>query len=194
MLGFCGAQRVGKTTLAKAYAESTNSSIQFVATNTRQVFTRLGVSPKEQYPIDQRLTIQSAILEELRSQWKDNKNAVFDRTPLDVLAYMEADVLRDFPSDSKIVDQYMTYRKQCLDAINLFDAIVLVQPGIPIIEDPLAAPGSLPYMEHFNSLCLAYMHAEVQPRGVTDIVLDRDNINLEERIDAVKFFLSVPIN
>lgn len=173
-LGLCGAQRVGKTTLARAFSEQFN--IPFVQTNTRLVFQRLGLDPKEQLPIERRITTQFHILEELNRQWEEAPNAIFDRTPFDVLAYMEADVLRDFPKDCE--EAYLGYRKRCLDYAANFGAIVLVQPGIPIIEEEGAAQGSLPYMEHFNSLCKAYL--TYYPK--TTVTMPRDMLKLYERV------------
>ena len=106
--GLCGAQRVGKTTLGKATAHELGlTSIQ---TDTRQVFSRLCRDPKQAYPIRERMRIQNEVFSALYEVWSSNDNCIFDRTPLDTLAYLEADVLRDFPSDSSTVDLYFEYK------------------------------------------------------------------------------------
>jgi predicted ATPase len=185
-IGLCGAQRVGKTTLARAYSEK--SGMPFVQTNTRQVLADLGVDAKTQYPIEKRLFIQTAILRELMFQWEQHTDAIFDRTPLDVLAYMEADLLRDSPSTQFFVDAVAHYRTLCLTATNLFTGIILVQPGIKILEEEGAAQGNPPYMEHFNTLCLGYMHPTVI--RVRSIVLSRKMLDLDKRVMELNFFVN----
>ena len=180
--GLCGAQRTGKTTLARAYAET--HGLKFVATNTRQVLASIGMDAKTQYPIKQRLFAQNAILSELCSQWKQDSTAIFDRTPIDVLAYMEADVLRDFPNDEETIESYMAYRSKCLAAVHLFDSLTLVQPGITIIEEEGAAQGCVPYMEHFNTLCIGYLHY-AQSVNVATCIIDRPSVDLKLRVSLL---------
>lgn len=184
--GLCGAQRVGKTTLARAFAEE--AGIEFIATNTRQVMKDVGADPKIAYPIGRRLGIQEAILDELCRQWKAGKNCIFDRTPLDVLAYLEADILRDSLTEIHLIHRYMVYRERCLEAVSMFDALVLVQPGIPIIEEAGAAPGSMPYMEHFNTLCLGYLYGTETVSKIPHYVMPRTLLCLKKRVHALTHF------
>ena len=62
-IGFVGAQRVGKTTTAKAVAEELG--IRFVQTDVGGVWKRLGLDPKAQYPINERIEIQEHIIDYL---------------------------------------------------------------------------------------------------------------------------------
>jgi hypothetical protein len=183
-IGLCGAQRTGKTTLAREFAASVN--LRFVATTTSSILESIDMDPKIHYPFAQRLDAQILILKKLKIQWDANINCVFDRTPLDVLAYLEADILRDFPDDPELIEKYSTYRKECVKALNSFDRIILIQPGIPIVEEAGKASGSLPYMEHFNSLLFGYM-ADFSMRGLLKgSILNRDVLDLNQRVEFLK--------
>ena len=176
-LGLLGAQRVGKTTLCKAFAEA--NGFEFIATTTSKILSGIGMDPRIHYPIAQRLEAQSLILKGLAKQWESGTgNCVFDRTPLDVLAYAEADIRRDFAETAELTDGYLAYRQECLDLACDFDNIVLVQPGITIVEEEGKALGNLPYMEHFNSLAFGYiaerslntnLGCHILPRRITDL-------------------------
>lgn len=178
--GLCGAQRVGKTTLAQEYAKV--SGLKFVKTTTSGILESIGMDAKVQYPIEQRMYAQEIILKGLNEQWMSSDNCIFDRTPLDVLMYMEADVLRDFPQDTELEDRYLKYRSQCFTAALTFGRTVLVQPGIKIVEDAGSAPGSRPYMEHLNSLLLGYIADLCLRRDFRAEILSRDTLDLQARI------------
>ena len=183
--GLCGAQRVGKTTLANVASQELG--FQFVQTDTRQVFNRIGRDPKRAYPIHERMRIQNEVFSALYEAWQANDNCIFDRTPLDTLAYLEADVLRDFPSDSRTVDLYFEYRDRCLDAVNLFSSIAFVQPGIKIVEEVGAAQGCLPYMEHYNNLVFAYIRQYVASNVFT-YIMPSNVLDLGLRVSSLREF------
>lgn len=183
-IGLCGAHRVGKTTLAKAFADA--SGMRFVETRVSSILESIGLNPKVQYSFEQRLEAQILILKKLKVHWEAYISCIMDRTPIDVLAYMEADVLRNFPNNKEIETLYMEYRKDCLDWACRFDKIILIQPGIPIVEDDTSAPGVLPYMEHLNSLMFGYV-ADLSLSGKLNAsVLERDVLDLNQRVDFIK--------
>lgn len=187
-LGFVGAQRVGKTTLGEAAASKTG--LTFQPTTTKQVFDRIGRDPKIHYPIRERLSIQYEIFAELNADWEKYDDCIFDRTPLDLLAYTEADVLRDFPTDDVTVERYMRYREMCLKATAKFDALIHIQPGIKVSEARLSANYCMPYMEHFNSLVLAYMLGSFVPDSTFTYVMPRDILDLTARVNTVSGIVS----
>lgn len=182
-IGFCGAQRVGKSTLAKAVADKLG--LPFIATPTKDILEHYGYNAREQYGLLDRFASQVMVLSHLQKVWEANEHAVFDRTPLDVLAYMEADVVRDFPP--LLESNYADYRQQCLKLADLFDYIFLVQPGITIIDDPRSAPPSMAYMTHLNSLMYAYCAEAVCTNRA---VLPANVLPLTERVTYVEAFIN----
>lgn len=183
MIGITGAHRTGKTTLAQAFADSYNYT--FRKTETGVFLHALGVDPKKTYGIEYRLTIQEQLLQFLKESWikSSGSSVIVDRTPLDLLAYMEADILRDFPNSGELADRYMQYRADCLDCLPLFEFFVLVQPGIPASDEATSAAYSRPYMEHLNSLFLGYMcHLN---STYPNAVIPRPTLDLTERVEFI---------
>lgn len=178
-IGFCGAQRTGKTTLARAVAEQLG--LPYVATNTSEILEKYGYNARRQYNISDRLAAQTMVLMGLRDIWEQTPVGVFDRTPLDVLAYMEADVVRDFPP--QLEDPYADYVEQCQHLFNLFDRVFLVQPGIPVIDDLKSAPPSPAYIRHLNSLLHHYCTASPKCH-----ILPANLLPLQDRVAYVKTY------
>lgn len=85
-IGIAGAHRSGKTTTAREV--SVNIGIEYLDANVSGVFAELGLDPKADLSIDDRLRVQDAILESLRIKYAlQTKPFITDRTPIDVLAY-----------------------------------------------------------------------------------------------------------
>src|SRR5258706_15719526 len=94
MIGLCGSNRVGKTTLAKAFAEE--AGVKYVPTSASGTFERLGYSPKVDLPFAERLMIQQEILKDCNALYeKSGVRFITDRTPIDFLGYLLADVQRE---------------------------------------------------------------------------------------------------
>lgn len=159
MHGLSGAQRTGKSTLAKKYAET--YGIPYLQTSASGTFDRLGFSPKLDYPLPVRLEIQNEILKDLSAQYKAGGIIwITDRTPIDLMAYMLADVQRQNVSqeDGKRIVDYM---ERCYEVLNRhFTTITIVQPGIPLTEAATSAPANIGYMEHINALALGLAASE----------------------------------
>ena len=183
MLGLAGAHRTGKTTLAKRFAEV--SGYTFVETKTSQVFKRLGLDPRVDYPLEQRLMIQDAILDCLEESYAKNRHySIVDRTPIDLMSYMIADVTRQ-NADPYIDPEIMIYLQRCYDlSRQYFAGLVVVQPGIQVIEDLDKAPGVESYMEHINMLCLGALSVG-KLGSVRCYVMNRSCIDLEERVESL---------
>lgn len=122
------------------------------------IFRDLQLDPKVDYKLIERLAIQQVILERIGAIYRKAGNVfISDRTPIDMLAYMLADVQRsNVPAQvEKYVEAYM---KDCFALANEhFSTLVLVQPGVPIADEEGKAPATFAYMEHINSLCLGLM-------------------------------------
>lgn len=181
-IGLCGAHRTGKTTLARAYAEK--NGIEFLETRSSAVFERLGLSPKEDYTFRVRLKIQEEILADAARLYAGaGVDWITDRTPIDMLAYTLADVQRA-NLDHEDSERLLKYMSACFRTANMyFSTLVLVQPGIEIVEEEGKAPGNLAYIEHLNSLAMGLIVDERVKAG--HFYIPRSKIEMDERLDCV---------
>lgn len=182
MIGLMGAHRVGKTTLAQAFAEQTE--IELVKTSASAVFKRLGADPKKDYSLDERLSIQHEILTAAEHDYRSAPNTfIADRTPLDMLAYTLADVQRENITEEQGV-RIMEYADRCIDVTNkYFNLLVLIQPGIEVQEEDGKAPGNPAYMEHINQLCRGLMLDE--RLDCKRVAMTRDMTDIDDRLETV---------
>jgi predicted ATPase len=186
MLGLNGAHRTGKSTLAREYAK--RHDILYVETSATEVFKQLGLDPRKTYEIDQRLMIQEAVLTTLTRQYREarKKSRMFiaDRTPLDMASYMLGDVTgKAVPGEgmAKLVNDYV---QRCIEAtMEHFAVVVLIQPGIPIVDAPGKAAPCLAYMEHLNLLQRGLMGDE--RFQCQRFILPRTTLDLEKRLGAL---------
>lgn len=182
MIGLAGSHRVGKSTLAVAYAHFAKA--EFIETKTAQVFERLGLDPKLDYSFAERIAIQNHILTDAINLYKGCKgNSITDRTPMDMLAYTMADVQRENMNLNDMV-AFADYADRCYTVTNrYFSSIVVVQPGIPLIEAPGKAPANKAYVEHIATLVMGLV---VDDRlKVGRHYIGRHNLELNSRVRSV---------
>lgn len=182
-IGLCGSQRTGKSTLARAF--SIQEGIPFVETGASATFARLGFDPKVDYPLDTRLDIQRHILDDLDKAYASaGRDFITDRTPIDAVAYLLADVQRQNTSaaQARLITDYM---KDCSSVTNgHFTTLVVVQPGIPIIEEAGKAPANIAYMEHISALVMGLVVSElILP---SHYYIPRTMTNMGERLRCLK--------
>lgn len=186
-VGLAGSHRVGKTTLAEAFAKQ--NDIPFLKTSVSEVFSIIGRDPKVDYPIEERIVIQEAILFALEKQYESalavSPVFITDRTPIDLASYMMADVLRTSfmgsPALSVLVNDYVA---RCIFSVNRwFSTVVLVQPGIPIVEAVGKAPGCPAFIEHINLVQSGLLVSEkIKCR---QYVIPRRILSLEQRLQSL---------
>lgn len=189
MIGLSGPHRCGKTTLGDALAQ--DIGVPFVRTSAAEVFSLLNKDPKANYPIEERLAIQEAILFAFEKQYALAReySAVFvsDRTPLDLAAYMLCDVQRAtlagmHPEVATLVTNYV---RRCIDATNRwFSTVVLVQPGIALVEADGKAPCCPAYIEHMKVVLKGLMLDE--RLGCRHYVIPSRYVHLDDRVASVK--------
>lgn len=162
MIGLCGANGTGKSTLAQAFAQE--QDIPFVATSASEVFRKLDLDPAADYPLDIRLAVQEAILSTFEAQYaaatKLSPLWIADRTPIDLASYMIADVQRrSLVEEPELAAKVNDYVARCLkSASRHFSVIMLVQPGIKVeMNREGKAPSCAAYMEHLNSIQLGLL-------------------------------------
>lgn len=185
MLGLCGSHRTGKTTLAKRYAEK--NGLEFVETSASAVFKEMGLDPAKTYDFATRLTVQEAILTAFDKVYAKHvsKLTITDRTPLDLMAYTLAEATGEAVR-SEDQARLSAYIEKCFDVVNKrFLALIVIQPGIQLVQAEGKGAMNSAFIEHLNSLVLGL---SVDERVKTaHFYLPRHMVDLEERVSAVDF-------
>ena len=179
-IGLCGSHRTGKTTLAEAVSKKTG--IPFVRTSTSEVFRRAGLDPAASLDFNKRLWIQNETLEAAKGVWEAaGKSFITDRTPVDMMAYTLGDIQGSTQADFNEVEDYL---ERCFTFTNrFFDALVIVQPGIPLVHEQGKAALNRAYIEHLNYLILGLTE---DPRLTARVVLiGRETMGINDRVKTV---------
>lgn len=182
-----GAHGVGKTTLAKAYAEK--SGAIFVETSVSPIIRAMGFDPScSTYDYSTRLTIQEGVLAGVDAIYNcvpPGALAVADRTPIDMLGYTLAEAVGDHVPVYEF-ERLAKYMERCYEVLNRrFATVMLVQPGIPLQPGRDGkALANLAYIEHLNSLMLGL---SVDPRmQINHFYIPRALLTIEERLAAIE--------
>lgn len=187
MLGLLGSHRVGKSTLAKAFSESSGAlNIQM---NIGALQKELGYeSSNQSYDFDTRMEIQEYLLKRFSEIYTSFKGmgAVCDRTPLDLIGYTMLAV-DDSLSDAQS-DRLMRYVEDCINLTNEhFTAIVLLQPGVPLSTADTSAKSCPALMEKLNMI---YLGAITDERTIVPhFYIPRSMTSLEQRLRACELAL-----
>lgn len=149
--GLIGAHRTGKTTSAKKFAIPPH--VQYLEIATSPMLVEMGYNARDQYDIGTRLLIQEQLLDRVEPLYANAPCSITDRTPLDFLIYMQADIVRDFPQE--LEERFEKYYLRCVQMyFDYFLCGCVIQPGIPIVDDLKSAPPSKAYIYHLNTLAV----------------------------------------
>lgn len=133
-IGLIGAQGTGKTTLAKAF--SARWKTPFVETSLSNLFKVRGLEVRSEMDFDTRLDIQRDMLDYLVEQLENNPEMIADRTPIDIAAYSIA--IAPYGATPEQCERLEQHVFECLEAAEqLFDSLVLIQPGIELTEEDI---------------------------------------------------------
>jgi len=179
MLGFTGAHRTGKSTLAQALAKA--KGVQFLDSQTSNIFERLGFRVGQPLTFEARMTVQRAILEEFEGRYRAARGPfVADRTPIDMAAYVMADMPKHKLTEAQ-TEAALAYVDECLDITSTyFLDVVLVSPGIPYKEEPGKPPFDRSYQELHHTLVSGLLMDDAvtcQPHCI-----GRDLVEMQERL------------
>lgn len=185
MIGLIGAHRTGKTSLAKAYADK--HGVTFVETSVSAIFRELGVDPAAPMDFGTRLTVQEQVLarvDALYGSYAAGEQLIADRTPIDMIGYLMADAVGHAvaPEHQARFDAYV---QRCFDVANKrFSVMVLVQPGIALVEASGKAAMNRAYIEHLNSLMFGLTF---DPRvKMPTYFIHRNVLDMAERVSNVE--------
>lgn len=181
IIGLCGAQGSGKTTLGQEFARR-HREFSFAATSTSQWMRERGMDPAKDYPIGERIAMQEIILSELDALYgRHSKNVVFDRTPLDAAAYMLADVQRENVSaqDQVAIERYLN---RCIEVTNRRFSLIVFLPAVlgDLGKRDGKAPSSPAYVEHFSAI-VGGLVAD-QRMKITWVRMRREMTDLNDRV------------
>lgn len=181
-IALAGGHRTGKTTLAEAVSNETG--LPFMESNVGSIFEKYGIQPDKDFSFRERMVIQVKIIHHIREQWSEQESFICDRSPLDFLAYTMFDVTQK-GLDSTDFRALKEYTHLCFTWATYFDAVVLVQPGIPLVADhnkPTAAVNTA-CIEVINTLVGGLLQDERCDTATYSI--PREIVDLEQRVDSV---------
>lgn len=182
-IGFCGAHRVGKTTLAKRVADELGYT--FIDGSCTGVFEKLGLAANQPLNFKERLSVQIEIFDRYLDNVSGATNFVTDRTPFDYFGYTMAELntMAVSGENAHIVEQAVeTYFGACGIALNkTIDLMFLVSPGIPIVNVEGKGIISKPYIDHVGYLIEAIAHDVDRHHFGSTIPVPKPYIDLDVR-------------
>jgi nicotinamide riboside kinase len=180
-IGLMGAHGTGKSTLATAIAGE--RSLTYIPSRAGEVFKRVALSLDRPLTAEERLSVQEAILDQHEADIRraPARGWVTDRTPLDMAAYVLGDAAIVEEGQQK---RALDYVRRCVEATNRhFGFLMLVQPGIPYINDGSRPPPNMVVAERMNATLWGLaMQKEV---NVACGFIYRETLDLERRKAAV---------
>lgn len=202
LIGICGAHRTGKSTLAKKWAERNKFVYQDVNVSGALKEAGFDSSCIQTLPPDEFIQAQTVVLDRIESVCKTlnhvpEEHFVLDRTPIDALGYFRsyfngADWYllqnRSREEQAHFNNIYMSYVRRAYEDCRYFMMMVLVQPGIQIVEEDGKALADPCFMNQLNCMMTGDLLAvdELFPDlAPTSYFIERAMIDLEERLDLL---------
>lgn len=173
-MGLTGAHRTGKTTLAVDLAEINEAPLALSSASA--IAEEMGIDLTKPLTFETRLAFQERLLTAYDALYGSYDCLFFsDRTPLDLAAYLIADVPNDL-TDEDVIRRVNNYVERCMAVTEkYFCMVTLVQPGIEYVPEPGKPLPNSAYQEAINTICLGLIYddrlevnLDVLPRRVTD--------------------------
>ncbi len=180
-----GAHRVGKTTLASAFADATGA--KFLPMSLSAVQKEIGFdSSNQSYSFDERMKVQEYLIERMDEIYEKHygEDVIADRSPIDLIAYAMVHVGEHTTDEqSKRLERFI---ERCIEVAETHCVgCLLVQPGIQLVESETSAKCSKGFIEHLNSLCFGLINDE-RLINVPMYYMPRATLLLDERVNVVK--------
>ncbi len=159
ILGLAGTHRSGKSTLARDVAE--RAGIGYYDGSFGRLAKTLGYESVSKMDIAERLAMQHRVLDLYEREIRqDAGGRITDRTPLDMIAYLMAEVGMHAGLDAAASRAVVAYRDRCIALTReLFDAVFLLQP-LPVYVVADGKPSGDPaYQQHIQMLIEGAIHA-----------------------------------
>jgi hypothetical protein len=144
MFGLTGAHRTGKSTLAKQL--SMDLGFAYYDASVSRIMRELGVNSVEHLTLDKRLDAQEYLLKRhLEDIATMPRPCITDRTPLDFIGYMLAEVtMHNTPQE--LWERTGKYVEDCLTATRIhYDTVIACRPLPSYEEDPTKPPPNVGY-------------------------------------------------
>lgn len=183
LYGLSGASSTGKSTLARALAE--NLDLALVETSITGMGLRAGFNPVERLSLFQRIELQKSLYGQFETLLKEMKGpAILDRTPLDLVMYMLAEIDmhsgKDLPAET--LDWINHYVNDCLVLTERYFDHVFVTCPLPHYEAAGTRPPVNPaYQTHCQLILLGLIHGTANTLKITTL----QTTDLSERLDVI---------
>lgn len=183
LYGLTGSSGSGKTTLARTVAESL--SAEFIPTSITASGKRHGYDPVALMSLQDRIQLQHHLLDDLLELIKNaQRPAILDRTPIDLIGYMYAEI--DMHSHIRLsaqdIDKIEAYRERCLtETAAWFDHVFVTTP-LPIYENVETRPVQNAAYQHHSQMIMEGAMYQLTGRVNFSILRPSD---LDTRIEHV---------
>lgn len=130
-IALMGTHRVGKTTLAKTYADKYHMDL--IHCSVSPAYIKCGYLMGSQLSMTHRINVQETALKMYQDTF-DNQLLkgvpyITDRCFLDLIGYTLADYREEYQTES----WFMNYVQRCIDLTELyFSKVILIRPGVKI--------------------------------------------------------------
>lgn len=182
-IGLTGAHRTGKTTIAVKLAEI--NACPFVQSSSSKIAADMGIDLTRPLTFETRLAFQEEIFRVYDAMYVAQGGRMFvsDRTPMDLAAYLIADIPNDL-SDPVLIGRVNEYVAKCYESMNRhFFTVTLVQPGIPYVMEPGKPLPNSAYQEAINTILIGLVFDLRFRRDL--YVMHRELTSLDDRLGCI---------